>query len=241
MELRGASAIVTGASSGIGREVCAALGEKGAHVALLARRPDKLEETKKQVEDAGGRALVCAVDVTDPQQITDAVRRTAEEFGRIDIVANIAGMGIFKNIEEMSIDEWDSHINVMLRGAFLVTKHALPHLYRQKRGHIITVTSLWAKRFCGKCAGYTAAKFGVRGLMQSLREEARAHNVKVTNIMPGTVNTPFFENALWDTDLSRALQPRDVAQTVVFALEMPDRAAIEELELQAIQPDTRTV
>ena len=241
MDLNGKTALVTGASSGIGRQVSIAIGAEGANVALLARSEDKLEETRKQVEDAGGCAVAVPADVTEPEQVQDAVGKTVSTFDELHIVANIAGLGIFKNLEDMSVEEWDKHIDVMLRGAFLVTKYSLPHIYGQEKGHVIAVTSMWAKRFCAKCTGYTGAKFGVRGLMQSLREEARPHNVKVTNIMPGTVETPFFDKADWDANLACALQPTDVADTIVFALQLPDRAVVEELSLQAVQPDACTV
>lgn len=237
MNLEGKTALVTGASSGIGKAVSMAMAAEGVSVGLLARSEDKLEKTRQEIEQKGGRALPVSADVSDPERVKNAVEKTVDEFGSLHIVASIAGLGIFKNVEEMSVDEWDTHINVMLRGSFLVAKYSLPHIYQQKSGHVLAVTSLWAKRFCAKCSGYTGAKFGVRGLLQSVREEARSHNVKVTNIMPGTVDTPFFEKTDWETDLTRALWPEDVAQTAVFALKLPDRAVVEEIQLQAIQPD----
>ena len=237
MNLEGKTALVTGASSGIGKAVSMAMAAEGVSVGLLARSEDKLEKTRQEIEQKGGRALPVSADVSDPEQVQKAVENTVDEFGSLHIVASIAGLGIFKNVEEMSVDEWDTHINVMLRGSFLVAKYSLPHLYEQEQGHVLAVTSLWAKRFCAKCSGYTGAKFGVRGMLQSVREEARSHNVKVTNIMPGTVDTPFFEKTDWETDLTRALWPEDVAQTAVFALQLPDRAVVEEIQLQAIQPD----
>ena len=237
MNLEGKTALVTGASSGIGKAVSMAMAAEGVSVGLLARSEDKLEKTRQEIEQKGGRALPVSADVSDPEQVQKAVENTVDEFGSLHIVASIAGLGIFKNVEEMSVEEWDTHINVMLRGSFLVAKYSLPHLYEQEQGHVLAVTSLWAKRFCAKCSGYTGAKFGVRGMLQSVREEARSHNVKVTNIMPGTVDTPFFEKTDWETDLTRALWPEDVAQTAVFALQLPDRAVVEEIQLQAIQPD----
>ena len=237
MNLEGKTALVTGASSGIGKAVSMAMAAEGVNVGLLARSEDKLEKTRQEIEQKGGRALPVSADVSDPEQVQKAVENTVDEFGSLHIVASIAGLGIFKNVEEMSVEEWDTHINVMLRGSFLVAKYSLPHLYEQEQGHVLAVTSLWAKRFCAKCSGYTGAKFGVRGMLQSVREEARSHNVKVTNIMPGTVDTPFFEKTDWETDLTRALWPEDVAQTAVFALQLPDRAVVEEIQLQAIQPD----
>ena len=240
MELQGKAAVVSGASSGLGRAISIALADEGVKVGLLARSEDKLAQVKSEIEKGGGTAIILPADISDPGAVEKAVDSVISEWGAVDILVNNAGLGIFKTVEEMSIEEWDRHINVMLRGAFLLTRQCLPHIYKGERGHIFFISSLWAKRFCAKCSGYTAAKFGVRGFAQSLREEARARNVKVTNIMPGTVETPFFEKADWETDLSRALQPEDIALTLVNALRMPDRAALEEISIQAIQPDQCT-
>ena len=240
MDLQDKVAIVTGGNSGLGRAISMRLAAEGTQVALLARDEEKLNAVRDEIEAEGGRAVPLSADLTEPRAVEDAVDSVAEQCGRIDIVVNNAGLGIFKTVEEMELEEWDLHLDVMLRGAFLVTKHALPHIYEQERGHVAMISSLWAKRFCAKCAGYTAAKFGVRGLAQSLREEARPPNVKVTNVMPGTVDTPFFDKTDWETDLSHALQPEDVASTVLHALQLPDRAAIEEVVLQAIMPDQCT-
>lgn len=240
MELEGKVALVTGANSGLGKAISLALAQKRVCVGLLARTEAKLEEVKKEIESFGGRAISAPADVTDEQQTQQAIERLTQESNGLAILVNNAGLGIFKTIEKMSLEEWDKHINVMLRGAFIVTHHALPHLFKRERGHVVNISSLWAKRFCGTCSAYTAAKFGVRGFTQSLREECRSKNVKVTNIMPGTVNTPFFEKTDWETDLSNALMPEDIANSIVSVLELPDRAVVEELVLQSIQPDQCT-
>lgn len=240
MDIAGKTGVVSGASSGLGRAISSVLAARGVKVGLLARSKDKLEALRAELEKAGGTAVSVPADVSDPDAVKHAVDAVASKWDGIDILVNNAGLGIFKPIDEMSVDEWDKHINVMLRGAFLLTKHCLPHLYRQQRSHVFMISSLWAKRFCATCSAYTAAKFGVRGLAQSLREEVRQYNVKVTNIMPGTVETPFFEKAGWETDLSRALQPEDVAAIVLQALSLPDRAVIEEIVLQSIRPDACT-
>jgi NADP-dependent 3-hydroxy acid dehydrogenase YdfG len=236
MELKGKSALITGASSGLGRAIAIELGKEGAKVAVLARRQEQLAETAGLVDQAGGTGLAIPTDVTDPEQVSAAVERAAGELDGLDILVNNAGLGIFKRVEEMSIEEWDRQINVMIRGAFLVSHYALPHLYRREAGHVINVSSLWAIRFCPTCAAYTAAKFGVRGFTQSLREEAREHNVRVTNIMPGTVATEFFDKSNWSTDTSAALRDEDIAATALFALKLPDHAVMEEVTLQAIHP-----
>lgn len=197
MKLNGTIALVTGASSGLGRAISLALAGKGVLVGLLARNEGTLAEVRTQIESSGGRAVMVPADVTKPDALEPAIEQFVAEVGGLDILVNNAGLGLFKPVTEMSIDEWDNHINVMLRGAFIVTHVSLPHIFNRERGHVVNISSLWAKRFCGKCAAYTAANFGVRGFTESLREECRCHNVKVTNIMPGTVDTPFFDKSNW--------------------------------------------
>ncbi len=240
MDLQDKVALVTGGNSGMGRAIATTLAREGTKVALLARNEDKLQAVREEIESAGGTGKSFPADLTEPEAVKHAVASAAAEWDRLDIAINNAGLGIFKTVEDMELEDWDKHIDVMLRGAFLVTKQCLPYIYDQERGHVVMVSSLWAKRFCAQCSAYTAAKFGVRGFAQSLREEAREHNVKVTNVMPGTVDTPFFDKTDWETDLSRALQPEDVASTIAHALQLPDRAAIEEVTIQAIKPDQCT-
>lgn len=240
MNLKGKAAVVTGASSGLGKEISLKLAKEGVKVALLARSENKLKALKNRIAKQGGKALVVPADLTNEDEVKNAVKNIIKVFGRLDVIVNNAGLGIFREIPDMKIDEWDQQIKVMLRGPFLMCKYALPHMYKQKKGHVINITSLWAKRFCGKCAGYTAAKFGLRGFTQSLREEARKHNVKVTNIMPGTINTPFFDKTKWEHDLSRALNPADAAVFICDIVKYPDNFVIEEAILESVKPDRAT-
>jgi 3-oxoacyl-[acyl-carrier protein] reductase len=240
MELKDKVAIVTGGSSGIGKAIAEKLCQEGVKVAILSEKPDEIKQTVEEIKKKGGDAFAAPADLTKDDEVKNAVDKVLEHYKGVDIIVNNAGLGIFKPIHEMSVKEFDLHINVMLRGHFLVTKHLLPQLYEKKAGHVIFISSLWAKRFCAKCSGYTAAKFGIRGFVQSLREEARHHNVKVTNIMPGTVKSPFFEKVDWETDLSKALETEDVANLISDLLKYPDRAVVEEVILQAIMPDACT-
>lgn len=240
MDLKGKAALVTGASSGIGREISIQLGKEGAKVALLARSKSKLEKVKKEIEEEGGKALVVPADLTDAQQVEEAVNLAIEDNGGINILVNNAGLGKFGEVQDMSVNDWDLQMNVMLRGTFLATKYTLPHMYKMKRGHIINISSKWAVTRSARASGYVASKFGVRGFTLSLREEARKHNVKVTNLMPGTVETPFFERTDWEHDFTRALQPEDVAHMVVSVLKCPDRMVVEEILLEAINPERTT-
>lgn len=174
MELRDKVTLVTGASSGIGKAIAINLGKEGVKVALLARRKEKLKEVKKEIENNGGEALAVVADITKDREVKEAIEQIIESYEGLDILVNNAGLGIFKEVQDLAIEEWDKQINTMLRGTFLVTKFSLPYIYKTEQGHIINITSLWAKRFCGSCSRYTAAKFGIKGFTQSLREEASA-------------------------------------------------------------------
>lgn len=238
MDLKGKVAVVTGGNSGIGKALSLRLAEAGVKVALFARNEERLLSVKRSIEESGGEAFAVKTDVSDENNVKESIERTVQNLQRIDILVSNAGLGIFKQVDKMSFDEWKKQLTVMLDGAFLMSRYALPHIYKQKQGHVFAITSLWAKRFCAECAGYTASKFGIRGFLQSLREEARGHNVKVTNIMPGTEDTPFFDKTDYaeDADLSKALQADDIAETVLYALRLPDRAVAEEIVLQALKP-----
>lgn len=239
MKLAGKVALVTGASSGIGREISLRLAREGAVVALLARSKKKLENLKKEIEEGGGKAIVASADLRNEREVEEAVNGVVSNNG-IHILVNNAGLGKFKEVQEMSIEEWDMQVEVMLRGTFLTTKFTLPHMYGKRRGHIINISSKWALERSAMAAGYTASKFGIRGFTLSLREEARKHNVKVTNVMPGTVETPFFEKTEWEHDFTKALQPEDIAKLIADILKYPDRMVVEEVLLEAIDPDRYT-
>ncbi len=238
MNLNNKVAVITGASSGIGQAIALKLGKEGVNTVLLARSEDKLRSVASEIEKLGSSALPLKTDITDENNVRESIEHTLLEFKRLDILVNNAGLGIFKNTEEMGSDEWREQLSVMLDGTFFTCKYSLPHMYRQKQGHVIAISSLWAKKGCKGCTAYTAAKFGTRGFMESLRIEARQHNVKVTNIMPGTVDTPFFQKADYsvEQDMSGVLKAEDVAETVLYALKLPERAVCEEVVLQALHP-----
>lgn len=259
MDLKRKVALITGGSSGIGKAIALALAKENVSVALVARTKTRLEEVQEEIEaygeipvsleesctkaiteeiiTKGKKAIICPCDIKDSNSVMKAINEAVDVFGHIDIIINNAGLGIFKPVEEIEEEEWDTVLETVLKGTFLVTKFALPHLYKQKRGHIINIASLWSKKFCKECSAYTAAKYGVRGFSDSLREEAREHNVKVSTIMPGTVATPFFENGEWkDFDPAAALKPEDVAKAVVDVLKYSDNAVVEEIVVQTIKP-----
>lgn len=241
MDIKDKVAVVTGASSGIGKETALRLGKANVKVALLARREENLKEIAAQIESEGGEALPLKTDVTSEQNIKDAINATLKTYGRIDMLVNIAGLGIFKPVEELSPAEWSKQIDVMLTGAFLATHHALPHIYNRKTGRVMFVTSLWGPtKTAPDCSAYNAAKSGTSALASSLREEIREKslNVGVTEIRPGTVATEFFDKAEYkgEVDPNRVLNAGDVAKAIIEALSARESVANNVIEIEGNNP-----
>ncbi len=234
MQLEGKVAVVTGGGSGIGLATIQLLGRNKIKVAIVGRTQKKLQEAQDLVEREGGEAHIFPTDITKPDEVRQMAEQVYNHFGRIDILINNAGLGIFRNVEDLEISEWHNMVDVILNGTFYCTHYLLPYIYKNDRGHVIIISSLWAKDNCATCAGYVAAKHGQKGFAESLREEARKHNVKVSNIMPGTVDSPFFEKCDWDVDTSRALKVEDVAGLILYALQTSDHSAVEDVVMQAV-------
>jgi NAD(P)-dependent dehydrogenase (short-subunit alcohol dehydrogenase family) len=171
--------------------------------------------------------------VSDEAAVAEAVARTVEAFGRIDIVVNCAAVDRVVSVDEMSVEFWDRALAVNLRGPFLTAKFAWPHMVCQKRGHIVNICSTAAVRAWGNAAAYHATKWGLRGFSRGLGVEGREHNIRVTVLIPGGMRTHWFdtfpEQGL-DMPDERFLQdPANVAQTILFAVTMPGGSAVQEV------------
>jgi len=241
MTLKGKVAVITGASSGIGKETAVKLGKAGAKVALLARREENLEKIAEQIKNDGGEALALKTDVSSEEDVRNAIGKTVEKYGRIDMLVNVAGLGIFKPIEELSPSEWSKQIDVMLTGSFYATHHALPHIYKRKKGRVLFVTSLWGPtKTAADCSAYNAAKAGISALASTLREEVREKSLEVgiSEIRPGTVATEFFEKAEYKggPDPEKVLNAEDVANVIFDTLSARENIASNVVELEGANP-----
>jgi len=226
-------AIVTGASSGIGRATAGELVRAGCQVALVARRLDALAALGEELSAAGpGRAVAVAADVTEEAAVEHMVRGTIAAFGAIDILVSAAGTGAFGPIGRLRAEDLDRVWAVNVRGALLCAKHVAPILAAQGRGSIVHVGSVSSKRGWAQGTAYVASKFALRGATECLRQELRPHGVRVIHVCPDLVDTGFFAaNGIALSGREALLAPADVAATIRFALELPDGAELAEVDM----------
>jgi len=189
--------VITGASSGIGREAALRFGERGASVVLAARTGAALREVAREVERLGGRACVVATDVAEWDQVERLALEAVDSFGRIDTWVNNAAASEYATVEEMTVGEIERQIQVILVSQIYGMKAALPHMKRRGQGTIINNASGFAKRSVPLQAAYCAAKHGIKGFTDALRLELKHEKsgVNVTLLMPSSINTPFFGHA----------------------------------------------
>jgi NADP-dependent 3-hydroxy acid dehydrogenase YdfG len=186
--------IITGASSGIGRETAVTFGRLGARVALLARRPQLLDEVAAAVEDVGGDALAMPTDVTDQRAVRTAISGVKRAWKRVDVLVNNAGIVRPGIPSQLDPNDLDAMMRVNLYGALYAMQAALPAMRAQKRGSIVNVSSLAGRRGYSKLAGYCATKFALVGLTEALRTELQGTPLHVGLVLPGVVETPMAEN-----------------------------------------------
>ncbi len=238
MDIKNKIALVTGASKGIGRETALALAREGAHIAISARSEELLQEVAGEIRAAGSKALVFPGDMSDEKAIAEFVEATIAEFGRLDILINNAGVGIFGPIAELSTEDWDTMFNLNMRGVFLMTRTCLPHLRAAGESVVVNVASLAGKNAFVGGGGYAATKHALLGFSRCLMLEERQHGLRVLAICPGSVNTPFNidRSPADDPRRRRIIQPEDVAATIVHMIRMPQHTMISEIDMRPSNP-----
>ena len=231
-DLTGRAALVTGGTKGIGRAVAERLLAAGASVAVCARTE---AEVRAAADELGDRALGIVCDVADAAACADMVERAVARFGRLDILVNNAGLGIFKPLAEMSVEEWRLQIDVNLGGVFHCSKAALPHLVASGDGFIVNVGSLASRHALRGGSGYNASKFGLLGLTEAMMLDVRYDGVRVSIVMPGSVDTHFLGRAQVPERTWR-LHVDDCAAAVMQLLAYPPEAHVSRIELRPSQP-----
>lgn len=231
MKLKDQVAIVTGAGRGIGRAVALAFSREGATVALAARTVSELETVATQIKSRAGRALVIPTDVTSEASVAALVEKVLADFKKVDILLTAAGVATFSPLVDTKPEEWDRMLAVNLRGVFLSCRAVLPPMMTERRGTIINIVSVAAKRAIPGNAAYAASKHAVLGLTQVLAEEMRPHGIRVGALCPGAVDTPLWDSVPNAPERSRMLRPEDVAEAALLMASLPPGASLEDLTL----------
>jgi 3-oxoacyl-[acyl-carrier protein] reductase len=234
--LSGKVAAVTGGTRGIGRAIAERLLREGASVAICGRSPESTARAAAEMQ-ALGEIHGYAADVTDPSQVRDFFQAVDREFGALDILVNNAGEGVFRKVAEMTPEEWHRNIDLNLNGPFYCSREALSRFQKRGGGFIVNISSLAAKNAFSGGAGYNASKFGLNGFSEALMLDHRYDRVRVSTIMPGSVDTGFSGGpAERSGDTSWMIASEDVAEVVAMVLRMPARTMVSRIEMRPSCP-----
>ena len=239
MDLSDKIAIVTGGTRGIGRAIAQALVRAGAHVAITARNEAEISTAVSQLNSAGnGRVTGYVCDVRDYDAVKSVFEEFAKESGGLDILINNAGVGIFAPVESMSPEDFRAVLETNVFGVFYCCHEAIPLMKQRGGGYVINISSLAGANPHPEMAAYNASKFGLNGFSEALMQEVRHDGIKVSYIMPGSVNTHFGGDEPND-EKSWQLQPDDIAQVVMDLLEHPQRSLPSRVEIRPSRPPKR--
>jgi len=234
--LNGKIAVVTGGTRGIGRAIAERLLREGSSVAICGRTNESVDGAVAAMKPLGG-IFGYPADVTQLDQVSRFFRAVDREFGGLDILVNNAGEGVFRKVAEMTPEEWHRNIDLNLNGPYYCSREALARFRQRGGGFIVNISSLAAKNPFSGGAGYNASKFGLNGFTEAMMLDHRYDNVRVSSIMPGSVNTEFSgEPAKRSGDTSWMIAPEDVAEAVAMVLRMPARTMISRVEMRPSRP-----
>lgn len=222
MPLKDKIVVITGASSGIGKAAAIEFAKRGAKLAIISRRKEKLEELQKSLEQFSTQVLVCPCDVSDKESVKKMSDAVLEKFGKIDILVNNAGFAIYDTIANLTIEQIESQMQTNYFGMIYCTKNFLPILQKQNSGHIVNVASVAASFGLPGIAPYCASKFAMLGFSEGLKHELRGTNIGVTVVSPIMVRTNFFDHesfAKMPKYSPTSLNPKTVANAIIRASE----------------------
>ncbi|MCL4384949.1 MAG: SDR family oxidoreductase [Actinobacteria bacterium] len=229
MDLNNKTVIVTGASKGIGRAISIELAKEGAIVVLAARTKEKLIEVKKNIDSFNGKSLIVPADMSREEDILKLFSKVKEEFGKLDILINNAGIFIGGNLVDFDISDYEKIMNVNFKAVFLCCQQALKIMIPQKNGFIINISSNVVFKGYPQQAIYSASKNAVVGLSKSMANEVQKDGISVALIHPGGVDTELIDSARPDINKSDLMPPEDIAKTIIYMLKLSDNSWVDEI------------
>lgn len=236
-EIKGKTAIVTGAGSGIGRSTALELAKEGVNVGLIARTESKLNEVAKEVEEFGVKAVVAPADIANLEEVEYAVKKLHDELGFTDILINNAGIGVYGSFLELEPDEWKRAIEVNVYGTYHVTRSVLPQMIEKDAGDIINISSSSGLKGTSGSSAYSASKFAIQGMTEALMQEVRRNNIRVFTLNPSLVATELaFGDDPDKNDKEKYMQPEDLAEYMVSQLKLHPRIFIKQSLQWATNP-----
>lgn len=232
-ELKDKVAIVTGASSGIGASIAKTLSQHGVKVMLTGRNEARLSDVAEQLqENSQSEIATHIVDVTQKNEVAKLVKETENKFGHVDILVNSAGLMLSSAITDGDVEAWENMIDVNVKGTLYGINAVLPIFLNQSTGHIINIASISGFEVTKQSTLYSASKAAVHTITQGLEKELAKTGVRVTSISPGMVDTPLSGNTDWGS--RKKLDPKNIAEAVVYALQQPSHVNINEVTVRPV-------
>lgn len=235
--LQGKVAFITGAGRGIGKAVAIALAKEGINIGLFGRTEESLKEVSMELEQYGVQSSYAIMDVSSLEDVEKAIENVTTTLGKVDILINNAGIAKFESLVDMDPGTWKEIIDVNLMGPYYVTKTVLPQLIEKNAGDIINISSTSGLNGAATSSAYSASKFGLIGMTESLAQEVRRNNIRVTALTPSTVVTDLaVETNLISGNQDKYMQPEDIAEIIVSQLKLNPRIYIKNASMIATNP-----
>ena len=236
-DLKNKNALITGAGKGIGKAIALALAKEGVNVILVARTQNEIDNVAAKARSLRVKALAITADVADINSVNAAIEKALAEFGTIDILINNAGIAAFGKFLELEPTDWERIIQVNLMGTYYVTRAVLPNMIERQTGDIINISSTAGLNGNALTSAYSASKFALLGLTDSLMQEMRKHNIRVTALTPSTVATEMSkELKLTDGNPEKVMQSEDIAELIIAQLKLNRRVFIKNSSIWSTNP-----
>ena len=237
MKLKNKKAIITGGSRGLGKATAIAFAKEGIDVAITGRNEEKLKETISELKALGVKATYEVFDIGNYEAVKIGIKNIIATLGSVDILVNNAGIADFGTLNEMEVKTWENIIQTNVLGMYYVTKEVLPYLIEKNEGDIINISSTAGLNGNANTSAYSASKFAVIGMSQSLMKEVRKNNIRVCTLTPSTIATDMaLDLGITDGNVEKVLQPEDFAELIVANLNLPRRAMLASASLWSTNP-----